>query len=134
MNGPQITCFGRLVKDPKLAYTVNEGTPYSRVRIAVNTYYGPGRERETHFFQVTLWKRHAETLVSRCRKGDEIFVAGTYSHLPAENDTGRQNCRHRINATQFRQAGTRQDENPIAAGDTPAPDQNSQDDQGKNEE
>ena len=80
MNGPQTTFFGRLTRDPQeLRYTANGGVAYITMSVAVNTYRGPDEEPEVHYYEVTLWRRHAENAMNRCRKGQQVYVEGRYS-------------------------------------------------------
>ena len=99
MNGPQITLIGRLTRDPgELRYTANDGTAYTRTGVAVNTYKNRGTEQETTFFNITLWGSHAENLMNRCRKGDQIYIQGGYSfreYTRAEGGRGLQPRRER---------------------------------------
>ncbi len=77
MNGAQIQFVGNLVRDPEeLRYTATEGVPYITVPVAVNTYNGPNREAVTEFYNVTAWRRQAEGILNRCRKGQSLMVTG----------------------------------------------------------
>ena len=102
MNGPQATFFGRLTQDPQeLRYTANGGVPYVKVNVAVNTYRGPDEEQEVHYYNVTLWRRHAENAINRCRKGQEVYVQGQYSFREYTRRDGRQGYSHEVNAREF---------------------------------
>ena len=99
MNGPQITLIGRLTRDPgELRYTANDGTAYTRTGVAVNTYKNRGTEQETTFFNVTLWGSHAENLMNRCRKGDQVYIQGSYSFREYTRAEGGQGYSHDVSA------------------------------------
>ena len=104
MNGPQITLIGRLTRDPgELRYTANEGTAYTRAGVAVNTFKNRGTEQETTFFNVTLWGSHAENLMNRSRKGNQIYIQGTYSFREYTRADGGRGYSHDVNARDFHQ-------------------------------
>ena len=99
MNGPQITLIGRLTRDPgELRYTANDGTAYTRTGVAVNTYKNRGTEQETTFFNITLWGSHAENLMNRCRKGDQVYIQGGYSFREYTRAEGGKGYSHDVNA------------------------------------
>ena len=102
MNGPHITFFGRLTRDPELQYTANGGVPYVTVGVACNTYRGSEQEQETHFFDATFWRSHAENLAASCRKGQLVFVQGRYSHHKYVRRDGSQGDSHRVDAKELR--------------------------------
>ena len=102
MNGPQITFFGRLTRDPVLRYGRNNGTRYLNVGVAVNTYRGREQEPTTTFFDITLWGNQAENCASNCRKGDEVFIQGTYSLREYTRQDGRAGFSHQVDTRDFR--------------------------------
>ena len=102
MNGPQIQFFGRLTRDPELRYTANDGTPFTTLGIAVNTNLGPDRPQETNFFDVTLWRRHAERAANRCTKGTPVFVQGRFNQEEYARRDGSTGYALRVSATSFR--------------------------------
>ena len=104
MNGPQITLIGRLTRDPgELRYTANEGTAYTRAGVAVNTFKNRRTEQETTFFNVTLWGSHAENLMNRSRKGNQVYIQGTYSFREYTRADGGRGYSHDVNARDFHQ-------------------------------
>ena len=77
MNGAQIQFVGNLVRDPEeLRYTTKDGIPYITVTVAVNTYNGSSQEPDTEFYNITAWRRQAENILNRCRKGQSLLVSG----------------------------------------------------------
>ena len=115
MNGPQISLFGRLTRDPEMRYGKDNGTPYAIVGVANNYRPRSGQEPETTFFEVTLWGNHAQNCVGNCHKGDELFVQGIYSFREYTRRDGRPGHSHQINAREFRRCASApvfRDENP----------------------
>ena len=106
MNGPQISLFGRLTRDPEMRYGKDAGTPYATVGVANNYRSHSGQEPATTFFEVTLWGNHAQNCVQHCHKGDEIFVQGVYSFREYTRRDGRPGHSHQINAREFRRCGS----------------------------
>ena len=102
MNGPHMTFFGRLTRDPELRYSPNEGIPFVTAGVAVNTYHGPGADQETLFVDVTLWRHHAENAAARCRKGHLVYVQGRYSSREYERRDGSTGTSHEVTAKEFR--------------------------------
>ncbi len=103
VNGPEAAFFGRLAQDPgELRYTANAGIPYITARVVVNTYRGPQEETQTHYFNVTLWRHHAENLLNRCRKGQQVYVRGQYSFREYTRRDGTPGYSHDVSAREFR--------------------------------
>jgi len=75
----KVFLIGRLVADPELQHT-NGGTPFSRMRIAVNTPYkdksGEWQE-DTLFIDVVLWGTPSERVVKKLSKGSRVLVVGS---------------------------------------------------------
>ena len=122
MNGPQITIIGRLTRDPgELRYTANDGTAYTRTGVAVNTIKNRGTEQETTFFNVTVWGGHAENLMNRCRKGDQVYIQGSYSFREYTRAEGGKGYSHDVNARDvhyFTEPGPRRGASTEAAQDS----------------
>ena len=106
MNGPQISFFGRLTRDPEMRYGRDNGTPYATVGVANNYRVRSGQEPETTFFEVILWGTHAENCVGNCRKGDEVFIQGVYTFREYTRRDGRPGYSHRVSAREFRRFPT----------------------------
>ena len=77
MNGAKISFFGNLTQDPELNYGSESARPYTRARIAVNTYMGQDREPQTDFYNLT-WFYNAEGIASRLQKGDRVYIEGSF--------------------------------------------------------
>jgi len=92
MNWNEFRVGGNLTRDVELRYTTS-GTPVADIGIAVN---GPPKkdkdgnylkdahgyfQRDTDYFDVTVWSINAENSANHLKKGDAVFVAG---HLRTE--------------------------------------------------
>ena len=81
-----VTMMGRLCADPELRTTQN-GVPVGSFRIAVERdFAGRAEERETDFFDVTVWRGTAEFVSKYFTKGRMIALDG---RLQAQNWTDR---------------------------------------------
>ena len=81
-----VTMMGRLCADPELRTTQN-GVPVGSFRIAVERdFAGRAEERETDFFDVTVWRGTDEFVSTYFTKGRMIALDG---RLQAQNWTDR---------------------------------------------
>lgn len=78
MNGPQIRFQGNVVRKPDIRYTTDEGKPYARISVAVNTYRGPDRDRNVDYFDVMLYGERAERIAPSAEKGRWVYVEGVF--------------------------------------------------------
>lgn len=102
MNGPQIQFFGNMTRDPEQLFSKNDGNPYSRITVAVNTWHGPDTPQETAFFNVTLFGRMSEQAVRNAVKGQQVFVQGRYSLREYSKQDGSPGYSHDVTAREFR--------------------------------
>ena len=116
MNGPHAQFFGNLTQDPEQRYTRNEGIPYTRLRVAVNTYHHE-QPTETTYFDIDLWRFQADRAMESCKKGQLIYVMGQYSCEIFQRQDGSTGIAHRVNAKEFRAIprNLSQDQAPQAA-------------------
>lgn len=79
---------GNLTRDPEVGYTAN-GTNYAKLGIAVNrNYTNSDGERETDFFNFTLWRERAELAGKYLRKGSKVGIRGGIVTRRYEDDEG----------------------------------------------
>ena len=124
MNGPHISLFGRLTRDPELRYGNNNGTPYVNVRVACNTAKGPDQEAISQFFDATLWRYQAESIASNCRKGDMVYIHGSYELQTYNRNDGSQGTNQKISVKEFRHFSTFASQTPTQpVDDTPQEDE-----------
>ncbi|MEO2066305.1 single-strand binding protein [Thermovibrio guaymasensis] len=96
----KVFLIGRLVADPELQHTQG-GTPFSRIRIAVNRPYrdrnGNWKE-ETLFIDVVIWGEAADRAVSRFNKGTRVLVEGSLRQSTWETDRGEKRSKIEVRA------------------------------------
>ena len=101
MNGPQITFFGNLVQDPEVKFSPNSGKQFTTIRVAVNTYRGREKERETQYFNVALWREQWTHMLAQCRKGQQVYISGQYSIFEYTRRDGTKGYSQNVNADDF---------------------------------
>lgn len=73
----KVVLIGRLVRDPELRYTQNEGVPVANFSIAVDRPFSNQKgEKETDFIRIVAWKKQAENCASYLSKGRLVAVEG----------------------------------------------------------
>lgn len=75
-----ITVIGNLTKDPDLRYTQG-GTAVASVSVAVNRRMrnkdtGDWEDKLDGYFDVNIWRDHAENVAESLHKGDRVLVMG----------------------------------------------------------
>jgi single-strand DNA-binding protein len=86
----QTTIAGNLVDTPELRFT-NTGIPVTNLRVAVTQrvqHDGEGRDGETSFFKVNVWRGQAEHLADSLAKGDRVMVTGRLRQRSWETPEG----------------------------------------------
>lgn len=101
MNGPYVSAFGNLTRDPDKRFSQNNGTEYARISIACNTVTGPDR-RETEYFSINLYGNQMQNALARASKGTPVFVCGRFSHRHYQRQDGSYDCDLHIEARDFR--------------------------------
>ena len=86
MNGPKLSFFGNLTRDPELRFTADNAIPYVRVTIATNRYRGPEQEPDTYYINTTFWRSHANRVANSCERGQRIYVEGAFSQHTYDRD------------------------------------------------
>lgn len=72
----QMTCIGRLTRDPELRYTP-QGVPVATFSVAVDRpFTNQQGQRETDFIDIVAWRKLAETVGNHLHKGRLVAVAG----------------------------------------------------------
>lgn len=83
----KIIIAGNLGKNPELRYT-QDGTPVTNFSVATNRRWNDAngqQNEETVWFQVTAWRRLAETCNEYLKKGRQVLVEG---RLQPDPETG----------------------------------------------
>ncbi len=84
----KVFLIGNLTRDPELAETSN-GIKVCRFAIAVNrTYSGSDGERQTDFFNITVWRTQAENCGRYLKKGSKVAISGSLQTRSYEDKDG----------------------------------------------
>ena len=73
----KVIMMGRLTADPELKTTEKDNISVCNFSIAVERPHHKGEEKETDFFNCTIWKGGAEVLCKYFKKGDLITISGS---------------------------------------------------------
>ena len=80
--------IGNLTRDPEMSETAT-GVAFCRLGIAVNRpYQGSDGERATDFFNVTVWRTHAENCGRYLKKGSKVAIVGSLQNRSYEDKDG----------------------------------------------
>lgn len=84
----KVFLIGNLTRDPELQKT-DDKVAFSRLSIAVNrSYANRDGEKETDFFNVTVWRTQAENCVKFLKKGSKVAVVGSLQNYTYEDKEG----------------------------------------------
>ena len=81
----KVYLIGNLTRDPEMSETPS-GVPFCRLGLAVNRpYAGSDGERATDFFNITVWRTHAENCGRYLKKGSKVAVVGSLQNRSYED-------------------------------------------------
>ena len=84
----KVFLIGNLTRDPELSETAS-GISVCRFAIAVNSRFSSAdAERQTDFFNVTVWRNQAENVARFTKKGSKVAVAGSIQIRNYEDNQG----------------------------------------------
>ena len=84
----KVYLIGNLTRDPELAET-GSGIKVCRFSIAVNrTYRSSDGERQTDFFNITVWSNQAENCGRYLKRGSKVAVVGRLQNRSYEDKDG----------------------------------------------
>lgn len=84
----KVILVGNLTRDPELSETPNR-TAVCNFSIAVNRdYTNADGERDTDFFNITVWRSRAETCGQYLKKGSKVGVVGSLQNRSYEDKDG----------------------------------------------
>ena len=84
----KVILIGNLTRDPELTETPS-GVPVCRFAIAVSRDYADSQgNRETDFFNITMWRGKAETCGKYLKKGNKVAVCGSLQNRSYEDKDG----------------------------------------------
>ena len=84
----KVYLIGNLTRDPELTET-NTGISVCRFAIAVNrNYSGSDGERQTDFFNITVWRNNADNCGKYLKKGSKVAIVGSLQNRSYEGKDG----------------------------------------------
>ena len=84
----KVILIGNLTRDPELSET-SSGIAVCRFSIAVSRDYTTSDgNRETDFFNITVWRGRAENCGKYLKKGNKVAVVGTLQNRSYEDKDG----------------------------------------------
>lgn len=84
----KVFLIGNLTKDPDLSETSN-GVAVCKFSVAVSRdYANADGERETDFFNITVWRGRAENCGKYLKKGNKVAIVGTLQNRSYEDKDG----------------------------------------------
>lgn len=84
----KVYLIGNLTRDPEVSET-SSGLTLCRFAIAVNRNYSSSDgERQTDFFNITVWRALAENCGKYLRKGSKVAVVGSLQNRSYEDKDG----------------------------------------------
>ena len=84
----KVILIGNLTRDPELTETPN-GTAVCRFSIAVSREYANAEgNRDTDFFNITVWRGRAENCGKYLKKGNKVAVVGSLQTRSYEDKDG----------------------------------------------
>ena len=84
----KVILIGNLTRDPELTETPT-GVSVCRFSIAVSREYANAEgERETDFFNITVWRGRAEVCGKYLKKGNKVAIVGSLQNRSYEDKDG----------------------------------------------
>lgn len=84
----KVILVGNLTRDPELSETPS-GISVCRFAIAVSRDYANSEgERETDFFNITVWRGRAENCGKYLKKGNKVAIVGSLQNRSYEDKDG----------------------------------------------
>lgn len=84
----KVYLIGNLTRDPEMSETAS-GVAFCRIGIAVNRPYSSSDgERQTDFFNITVWRTQAENCGRYLKKGSKVAVVGSLQNRSYEDKDG----------------------------------------------
>ena len=83
----KVYLIGNLTRDPEVSETPN-GITLCRFAIAVNRNYSSDGERQTDFFNITVWRTQAENCGRYLKKGSKVAIVGSLQNSSYEDKDG----------------------------------------------
>lgn len=110
----KLIIIGNLTRDPELAETAS-GISYAKFAVAVTrNYSNSDGERETDFFDITVWRERAELCARYLRKGNKVGIVGSIQIRTYEDDNGSKHkiAEVKVDEVEFLTPKSQSDEKP----------------------
>lgn len=93
--------IGNLTRDPDVSETPS-GIKYAKFGVAVTRNYANANgERETDFFDITVWRERADLCEKYLRKGNKVAISGSMQFRTYEDDEGRKRKVAEVNVAEI---------------------------------
>lgn len=92
---------GRLTHDPELKTTAS-GISVCSFSIASQRNYKVGDDYPTDYFDVVAWRNSAEYVSKHLKKGDRVFILGSFETRRYEDKNGNKRIAFELKADQIR--------------------------------
>ncbi len=115
-----VVLAGRLTCDPELKYTEGEGTPFTKLTLAINrvsTSRDGSYEKTVTHVDVVVWKHQAELAAQYTQKGSRILVSGRIETLRWNTTSGEKRSKLRVRAERLQFLDRRAVSNQEVASD-----------------
>lgn len=112
----KVFLIGNLTRDPELAET-GSGIKVCRFAIAVNRNYSSNDgERQTDFFNITVWRTQAENCGRYLKKGSKVAIVGSLQNRSYEDKEGvKRNVTDIVaNEVEFLSTRSSSDDEPVS--------------------
>lgn len=119
----KVYLIGNLTRDPEMSET-QSGVAFCRLGLAVNRPYSSSDgERQTDFFNITVWRTQAENCGRYLKKGSKVAVVGSLQNRSYEDKDGnkRQVTDIIANEVEFLSVKSQNDSSDDDFGSAPSP-------------
>ena len=96
-----VVIVGRVTRDPELKYTENDGTPFTKLTLAINrvaTAADGSYEKSVTHVDVAVWQHQAELCCQYTKRGSHILVSGFLELLRWTDTDGARQSKLRVRA------------------------------------
>ncbi len=107
------TLVGRVGQDPELKY-FDSGSVKARFSLAVDS--GFGQNKTTHWFNIEVWGKQAESAGQWIKKGALVGVSGSIDHNVWTDNNGMQREMFSIKAMNWQFVGSKKDAQQSGGG------------------
>ncbi len=96
-----VVLAGRATRDPELKYTEGQGTPFTKLSMAINrvsTNQDGSFQKSVTFVDVSVWKHQAELCCQFLKKGSTFLVSGWLELMRWTDKDGQKRSKLRVRA------------------------------------